>query len=178
MDRRVVKTKTALRKALFVLLAREPIDRISVSALCREAQVTRRTFYTHYDRVEDVFTEYQEDMRRQVERALSTGKMDAQTLLKVFDRILMANFDAFAYMCRNLHEQQLVQELQEMLFATFCEQLVSGQPTAQQQLTLQYAAYGVVNSYVYWFNHVERVQYADVVTTNRQLLTATLAVLA
>ncbi|WP_214825950.1 TetR/AcrR family transcriptional regulator [Exiguobacterium algae] len=57
-DLRVQKTKQALHTALVELLTHRSIDQMTISELCRVANVNRGTFYLHYDRVEDVFEEY------------------------------------------------------------------------------------------------------------------------
>jgi len=59
LDERVRKTKQALTTALFKLLATQPIDTITVTALCRTAHINRRTFYSHYEHVTDIFDDYQ-----------------------------------------------------------------------------------------------------------------------
>lgn len=170
MNPRVLRTKHALRTALFSLLESTSIDRISISALCRSANVTRKTFYTHYDTVTDVFEDYQEDMALAVQDALDRGTMDAGRLLTTFDHILMGNFAAFRYLCLQVPEAPLVTNLKGMLFETFGHQLVAGTPTGPQQLILHSAADTVVNSYIYWFRHPDVLTYKDVVATNTRLL--------
>ncbi|WP_353814812.1 TetR/AcrR family transcriptional regulator [Agromyces sp. SYSU T00266] len=60
-DPRHRRTRAALTAALLRLLEREPLDAISVAALCREAAVHRTTFYAHASNVHDfaldVFTQ-------------------------------------------------------------------------------------------------------------------------
>lgn len=178
MDERVKKTRAAFRQALFALLDHQAIDTISVSALCRQAGVTRRTFYIHYDRVSDIFEDYQDDMAKQVTHAMRAGKMNPDSLLTIFDQILMANFKAFRYLCHHPQQSDLIPQLTQMLVVTFASQLIAGKPTASQQLILQYAASGLINAYVYWFDHEATIDYATVVKTNRQLLASTLEQLA
>lgn len=48
-DLRVVHTKAAIRTGFLRLLGRKPIEKISVSEICREAGITRGTFYAHYN---------------------------------------------------------------------------------------------------------------------------------
>ncbi|MDQ0116214.1 TetR/AcrR family transcriptional regulator [Paenibacillus harenae] len=57
-DLRVIKTKKALHQALLVLLKTKPLESISVSTLCREAEVNRGTFYLHYNDVGALFDEH------------------------------------------------------------------------------------------------------------------------
>lgn len=53
-SRRVRYTKNALRSALVDLLQEKPIEKISVSEICRAADVHRNTFYTHYATPEEL----------------------------------------------------------------------------------------------------------------------------
>lgn len=46
-DRRVEKTKQAMRHAFVELLKRKPYNAITISELTREADIDRRTFYLH-----------------------------------------------------------------------------------------------------------------------------------
>lgn len=47
-DRRILKTKRALRESLLYLLKEQPIQKISVSRLCEKSDINRSTFYTYY----------------------------------------------------------------------------------------------------------------------------------
>ena len=48
-DKRIRKSKKALREALVELLREQPFDRITVTELCSRADVSRITFYAHYE---------------------------------------------------------------------------------------------------------------------------------
>ena len=47
-DRRIVKTKRNLKEALIAMLDKEDFEHISITELCRKAEVSRITFYSHY----------------------------------------------------------------------------------------------------------------------------------
>lgn len=47
-DRRIQKTKHALKSALLQLLTSQSFDAVSITELCKTANVSRITFYTHY----------------------------------------------------------------------------------------------------------------------------------
>lgn len=57
MDLRIAKTKSRLTAALSVLAAQKPIDKITVSELCKEANVNRTTFYKYYMTPRDIVQE-------------------------------------------------------------------------------------------------------------------------
>lgn len=53
-DRRIRRTRTALRAALLDLVAERPLSRIGVSDVTKLADVNRSTFYEHYDGVHEL----------------------------------------------------------------------------------------------------------------------------
>lgn len=66
MDQRVEKTKRRLYAALATLLERQSFDRITVSDLVREAGVTRKTFYCHYQDKIDLVEQYQRELSEEI----------------------------------------------------------------------------------------------------------------
>lgn len=54
-DTRFRKCEERIQKALGELLSTKPLSEVSVSELARKANVSRATFYAHYDNVGDVF---------------------------------------------------------------------------------------------------------------------------
>ncbi len=60
-NQRVVITKRMLKEGLMRLLKEKPLDKISITELCREAGINRTTFYRHYEWPRDVLTEMQND---------------------------------------------------------------------------------------------------------------------
>jgi len=52
---RVKETKALLRNALLRLLEQRTISKISITALCEEAGVTRATFYKYYGSIEELY---------------------------------------------------------------------------------------------------------------------------
>lgn len=48
MDLRIVKTRESLNRVLVELLRTKPLTKITVTELCRLAQINRSTYYLHY----------------------------------------------------------------------------------------------------------------------------------
>ena len=49
------RTEDAVKQALLKLLARKPLSEVSVSELCREAHISRSTFYEHFGNPGDAY---------------------------------------------------------------------------------------------------------------------------
>lgn len=68
-DLRVLKTKASLQAALIEILQEKKLDKISISELCKLANVNRGTFYLHYRDVTELFEEYFHDMTEDFKEA-------------------------------------------------------------------------------------------------------------
>lgn len=60
-DLRIVKTHRLIKDAFRRLLAREEYTKITVTAVANEAQINRKTFYAHFNSVEDLLASFLHD---------------------------------------------------------------------------------------------------------------------
>lgn len=72
-NQRVALSKRLIKEALFRLLKKKPLAKISISALCEEAQINRTTFYRYYEAPVDVLLEIALDFIKQFNRSLSSS---------------------------------------------------------------------------------------------------------
>ncbi|GAA0459806.1 TetR-like C-terminal domain-containing protein [Alkalibacillus silvisoli] len=75
-DLRVVKTKQNLKIALLELLKEKPLEDITVTELCRNSKITRRTFYLHYNNVPHYFEEFIDHLLLELEDAITKTTQD------------------------------------------------------------------------------------------------------
>lgn len=61
-NQRITITKRMLKEGLLQLMETKPIQKISVSELCRVSGINRVTFYNHYASLADILTEIGDDM--------------------------------------------------------------------------------------------------------------------
>lgn len=61
-DRRIVRTRAAIRDAFLKLLTEMDYSKITITMLARKADIDRKTFYTHYSSIDDLA----EDIIRQI----------------------------------------------------------------------------------------------------------------
>lgn len=84
-DRRTVMTKGMIKDALLELLHNTPYEKITVTALCKQSEITRATFYLHYNNIDAVLDELLDD-------ALRLTELDAiQTLPSVISNRIIEN---------------------------------------------------------------------------------------
>ena len=75
-DLRFAKNREALRRAYIDLVKQQGTASITVKALTERANVNRMTFYSHYDTIADILTEYVDDMTAAI---LSDGPESSET---------------------------------------------------------------------------------------------------
>ena len=79
-DKRVVKTKKAVKDALLRLLAQKDFKQISITDLAREAGINRATFYMHFTSTHDVVSAIGVDISNTVIECLN--KFDTKQFYK------------------------------------------------------------------------------------------------
>lgn len=66
-DMRTKRTKKALKKAIIELMTTETIEKISVTDLCKVAEINRVTFYSHYNDKYELLHELLLDISKNIE---------------------------------------------------------------------------------------------------------------
>ncbi len=75
IDRRVARTRQALREALLALIAEKGYDAVTVEEITQRANVGRATFYLHYRDKEEVLLEQLGEMARDRVRLLTENPL-------------------------------------------------------------------------------------------------------
>ena len=73
IDRRVLRTRKAIMAAFEKLISDSMVDRITVSAIAREADIDRKTFYLHYKSVNELANFKAEEALERVLEVVATN---------------------------------------------------------------------------------------------------------
>lgn len=76
-DRRTKYSIDAIKKALFTLVEEKELSEITVTDLCRLADVNRGTFYRYFKDVPDLFEHIEDEFLEKFQYVLSSGDMDS-----------------------------------------------------------------------------------------------------
>ena len=71
MDLRKQKTLRGIREAFISISKEKRIDKITVKELCERALINKATFYAHYDNIEELIIEFEDEFIKDI-----TGEID------------------------------------------------------------------------------------------------------
>ena len=90
VDKRVMKTKRAIYEALSeIMLTKNGMD-ISVTELCKIADIDRKTFYTHYGTINDVINEIFDVVVDKLADVLDTEIKNNESAVEVFAKFIVS----------------------------------------------------------------------------------------
>lgn len=95
-DLRVYKTRSGIKESLIELLEEKPLSEITVTELSSRAVINRKTFYRHYQTINDVVLELEADILEEMLgdiRQNDIGQTDTHTLLRQIGRYIRKNAD-------------------------------------------------------------------------------------
>lgn len=105
MDARIVYSKKCLKNAFFELLKEKPFNKITVTEICKLADINRATFYKYYDNPEDLLdkieNEYIEKLKDDIKKCVEEKKVplyqflfnDVKENFDFFKLVLVDNYD-------------------------------------------------------------------------------------
>lgn len=67
IDRRTIMTKVMVKDAFLELLQNTSYEKITITSLCHQAEITRATFYLHYNNIDEVLDELLDEALRLTE---------------------------------------------------------------------------------------------------------------
>lgn len=93
MDRRIRKSQQAIKYALVTLINEIGLEKITVSKLCKKADINRSTFYLHYENIDDLIQSIESELSSHITSSISLVEtddilMDKSLLTNLFTTIL------------------------------------------------------------------------------------------
>ena len=80
-DRRTKYTKSVIRQALFDLLKEKPLNKITVTDICKMADINRSTFYSYYEDVYALLTQIQNELFEDILHLIDQNRDLCQVLI-------------------------------------------------------------------------------------------------
>ena len=152
-DLRFVKNREALRRAYIDLVKQKGTAAITVKELTERARVNRMTFYSHYDTIGDILSEYVDEMTATILDA-NTGQSssDVSMLFEKATELMQQEIDFFRLVAREDGFEQFRNRFRIAFRHIFEEELKRSSNLGGTQLTIaaDMVASGVTYAYLDW----------------------------
>lgn len=159
IDRRVLKTKKAIRIAFAKLLSEKDINSITVSDIAALADINRKTFYNYYAGIYQVVDEIENDIAASFGSVLGelSFREELENPYAIFEKltsIINTDMDFYSHFLATNHNSnmlnKIVRLLKERTMPAMMEQTHADEQTVETALT--YMLYGMLAVYQSWFN--------------------------
>ena len=155
-DIRVIKSKKAIRNAIFTILDTKPINKITIKEVAEAANINRKTFYAHYSCIEDIVNELENELVQSIESYLQSCFIEEYGLSPIhFVRFINAIYTSNPKFCENLVSIRNYHFLAGKIKSIFKEELIKSiNPSSEMMNTLsfriEYFISGVSGVYIEW----------------------------
>lgn len=177
MDRRVARTRRIIFYAFFRLVQTKPIDEITVSELARHADIDRKTFYLHFQTVQDVYQEFVQTIYAQVsqilteaeqrglehqkqiesgevlERAADVAPFDFVWFYDSLNRIMVENLAFFEKLSKDTTFMFLKNDFKNVLKQALMDHYSNRKESYQQSLYAEFIAAGAISLWTDWLQN-------------------------
>lgn len=160
MDRRIIKTKDAIKTAYINLLIEKKSPKISITELSKNANIDRKTFYLHYNSVDDVMAEILEERLSEFEHIFNehndlTDSIDANLVMHSMNICIMKNIEF--YRCIVYHQgfEHFAKQLKELLVQKTISVLLPSSTLSEREIRIycRFLFSGIIDVYADWFQN-------------------------
>ena len=169
VDRRVLKTKRAIRNAFAKLMVEKDINDITIIELAETADINRKTFYNYYSGVYQVVEDIENDISQSYEVLLGdiefSKTMEAPySLFERFSILINMDPEFFCYMLSMNGNKALITRIMNLLKNKTREKMVSQLDVEEYraEIMIDYILSGMLSVYQHWFNSDKSVPIEEV----------------
>lgn len=158
-DRRVLKTKRAIRNALAQLLVEKELDEITVKDVADTADINRKTFYNYYTGIHQVIDEIESGIVFTFDQAIREvdARRDVKNPYTFFEKItaiLNQDLDFYSHLFRMRGNLSLSYKITTLLKTKILKSFLQEHSCDPQEgeIFVEYAVWGMMAVYESWFN--------------------------
>ncbi len=160
-DKRVIRTKTAIRKAFNELVQKKDISSITVSELVKAASITRSTFYMYYGSVIEVRNDIEQEIMQNLERIMSENDwlyfmIDPYPLLNSISEEIVRYDEYNRYILLKGSSSHLFELLNKRVVTGFIDYVKQNDidiDAARAKYIAAFIASGIEACFTLWYNH-------------------------
>lgn len=162
-DKRVIRTRTHIKRAFMELVETTEMSKISVSDLAEKAFVNRSTFYLHYKDISDVATDIEKEISNEIstlidEYSIADIYSSTLTLFRKLTKKLEENPILKRYIFFSTNSDYVAARLKIIFTEKTKFKILHKFPELEEKTIIYkliYAAAGIVDSYMKWIRDAD-----------------------
>ena len=182
-DKRVIRTKTAIRKAFNDLVQKKDISSITVSELVKAASITRSTFYMYYGSVIEVRNDIEQEIMQNLERIMDDNDwlyfmVDPYPLLSNISKEIIRYDEYNRYILLKGSSSHLFELLNKRVITSFIDYVKRNNidiDAARAKYIAAFIAAGIEEAFTLWYNHQSTLTLEELCMHMSELIKAGLA---
>ena len=159
-DRRITKTKAAIREAFFSMIKEKNLPKITVTEIAKRANINRKTFYLHYDSIEAIIDEFYQDLISQFLLILEKNdffdrSFDVSSLFQSLNLLIDWDIDLYRHIAKMPSYFSFWEEIKNIVKSVVVEAMADGLKMPQDELELyaEFYSAGVTSAYFTWLKN-------------------------
>lgn len=164
MDRRIERTKNAIRDAYFAMLLTGKTGRITISEVARRANIDRKTFYLHYESLEDILREF---ARERVDEIITKVRQEdlnhlsksVPSIFEMLNTLVEDNLPFFRFIAGHKEYDFFFDRIKDMLVNEVVTnyQAFFGYPEDELSVYAEFYIAGIISVYTKWIHDEQSI---------------------
>lgn len=158
MDRRILKTKDAIKTAYVESLKENNTSKITITKIAQKANIDRKTFYLHYDSTDDIVCEIIEDNLSNLtlmlnKNGLNIHPLNATLILQHMNGCIMKDIEFFQCIANRPDFELFAKKMKEILVHKSIQTLSESTNLSLTEITVysKFFISGIIDIYLDWF---------------------------
>lgn len=161
IDRRVIKTKRAIRRAFLETLQGKELDKITMKEIADRADVDRKTVYNYYASPQKIFEELEDEAMQELDRRTKGLRYEPENPLAIFEVLtdmFTSNWEVSTHFMHMEMNSRLIVKIIEHLRVKVRETISRSEEIKEERIELvtEFITAGLFSAYRYWFNAKEK----------------------
>jgi AcrR family transcriptional regulator len=159
-DRRITKTKAAIRESFFSILKENKSSKITVTEIAKRANIDRKTFYLHYDSPEAIMDEFYKNLINDFLLILEKNdffdrSFDVLALFQSLNVLIQRDIDLYRQIAKMPSHASFCEEIKDIVKSVAIETLSDGITMSKDELEFYAEFYisGIIAAYLKWLRN-------------------------
>ena len=179
IDRRIRKSKEAIRTALVKLLTHKNLENITITEIAKEADINRKTFYNNYENIFQVIEEIENDIVNSFNDVLSKINLEENLkqpldFFETLTNIIQNDFEFYSDLVQTqkVGEINLIAKITETLKERVKANLPKGlfQDKFTMEFSVNYIITGMMEGYKEWLQNPKEISLEKLAQTMNTLI--------